>query len=93
MDQSLFLSVARTIAKRSTGMLTLLTTIPPKLCATKIIGRVLACSNPLLVASCVSHTFHAFDNCLSKHRSDTRDLARSYRYWQLTRELLWVFAS
>jgi len=74
-----------------TPILTLFTMIPPRLCATNIIGRRAVCHRQCL--SCLTRCILTSDSLLSKHRSETSDLARSYRYWQLTRELLWVFAS
>lgn len=54
--------------------LTLLMMIPPRLCATKIIGRCV-----------VYHGQSRLQLLLSRHRSDTSCVAWSYRYWQLTR--------
>ena len=49
------------------------TIIPPKMCAAKIIGRLLVCSNLSTVV--MIYLGHAVP--LSKHRLDTRDLTWS----------------
>jgi hypothetical protein len=71
---------------------TLLTMIPPRLCATKMIGRLLVCPDLAFVCSLVcpmrTSVFSLF-----KHRSDTSVCAWLNRYWQLTRDPLCVFAS
>jgi hypothetical protein len=72
-------------------ILTLFTIIPPKLCATNIRGRRVACYRQSI--SCLSQGDLTSASSLFKHRSETSALAWSYKYWQLTRELLCVFAS
>ena len=72
--------------------LTLFTMMPPRLCATKMIGRLLVCRDLAFVWRLV-YPLHTSVICLSRHRSDTSVRAWSNRYWQLTRELLCVLAS
>lgn len=74
-------------------LLTLFTMMPPRLCATKMIGRLLVCVNVSLAQRCtVSYLSRTSVNCRSKHRSDTSVCAWSNRYWQPTCDLLCVFA-
>jgi hypothetical protein len=72
--------------------LTLLTMIPPRLCATKMIGRLLVCRDLALVW-CLVYLLRTSVLSLFKHRSDTSVRAWSNKYWQLTRNSLCVFAS
>jgi hypothetical protein len=71
---------------RQKARLTLLTMMPPRLCATKIIGLFVVCHNQYTVRSCQPLLWSEITSVssLSKHRSDTKVLAWSYRYWQLT---------
>jgi hypothetical protein len=73
-------------------LLALFTMMPPRLCATKMIGRLLVCHDLAFVWRLV-YPLHTSVICLSRHRSDTSVRAWSNRYWQLTRDPLCVFAS
>ena len=75
-----------------TMLLALFTIMPPRLCATKMIGRLLVCHDLALVW-CLIYLLRTSVICLSRHRSDTSVRAWSNRYWQLTRDPLCVFAS
>ena len=61
--------------------------MPPRLCATKMIGRLLVCRDLALVW-CLVYLLRTSVICLSRHRSDTSVCAWLNRYWQLTRDLL-----